>query len=218
MLIKHMITTGILLGLFAIAGTTLVGLTQEGTKERIAEAEREALLHSLNAVVDPGRYDNDIFSDTIEVSSLTYLGSTHPVTIYRARQAGKPVAVMFATTAPNGYSGPIRLMIGINADGTLTGVRVINHRETPGLGDDIEIERSNWILGFNGKSLSNPGLRGWRVKRDGGEFDQFTGATITPRAVVEAVHNSLLYFSEQHDELFNRAALAPPEHQEDEHE
>ena len=108
-----------------------------------------------------------------------------------------------SSIAPNGYNGPIHLLVGIKADGTLAGVRVVKHRETPGLGDVVEISRSDWILGFNDRSLSKPDEKGWKVKRDGGIFDQFTGATITPRAVVKAVHNALLYFEKNQVILFS---------------
>ncbi|MBE9559884.1 MAG: electron transport complex subunit RsxG, partial [Proteobacteria bacterium] len=122
---------------------------------------------------------------------------------YRARKNSQNVAVVFTSVAPNGYNGSIRLLVGINADGSLSGVRVVKHRETPGLGDVVEISRSDWILGFDNKSLSDPDTRGWKVKRDGGVFDQFTGATITPRAVVKAVHNALLYFDKNQGMLFS---------------
>jgi electron transport complex protein RnfG len=124
------------------------------------------------------------------------------VTVYRARLHGEPVALVIAAVAPDGYSGTIRLLVGINVDGSLSGVRVVAHRETPGLGDAIEEERSDWILGFTGKSLQNPPLQKWAVKKDGGAFDQLTGATITPRAVVKAVRQALLYYRDQKDALF----------------
>jgi electron transport complex protein RnfG len=125
--------------------------------------------------------------------------------VYRARKYGWPVAVVLAPVAPDGYNGTIRLLVAIKMDGTLAGVRVIQHRETPGLGDAIEAERSDWILGFDGKSLNDPVQEKWKVKRDGGDFDQFTGATITPRAVVKAVNKALLYFRLHGHSLFERA-------------
>ena len=108
--------------------------------------------------------------------------------------------------APDGYAGAIKLLVGIRANGTLAGVRVISHKETPGLGDGIETKRSNWILGFNDTSLDKPDLHGWQVKRDGGQFDQLTGATITPRAIVKAVHQSLVYFKHNKQTLLNTTA------------
>ena len=123
-------------------------------------------------------------------------------TAYRARLQGEPVAVIFNSVAPDGYNGKIHLLVGVNIDASLAGVRVVKHAETPGLGDAIEIRKSPWIRGFDGKSLNNPDQAGWRVKRDGGEFDQLTGATITPRAIVAAVRNTLLYYQQNADMIF----------------
>jgi electron transport complex protein RnfG len=201
------ITAAVLL-LFAVTGTLLVALTFEGTREQIAANEREALLRKLNVLIPQQRYDNAIFQDTIQVSNAHLLGTGEPVTVYRARRGGEPVALVIAPVAPDGYSGTIRLLVGINLDGSLSGVRTLAHRETPGLGDKIEAERNDWILGFDGKSLDNPSLASWQVKRDGGAFDQFTGATITPRAVVKAVRNSLIYYRDNHAALFAEAETA----------
>jgi electron transport complex protein RnfG len=195
------ITAAVLL-LFATIGTLLVALTYEGTRAQIAANEREALLRKLNVLVPPERYDNAIFEDTLQVTGAPLLGSMEPVTVYRARHGGEPVALVIAAVAPDGYSGSIRLLVGINRDGSLAGVRTLAHRETPGLGDRIEAQRDDWILGFAGMSLDRPPLAAWGVKRDGGAFDQFTGATITPRAVVKAVKNSLIYYRDNREALF----------------
>ena len=199
---RHMLQTGVLLGLFAMAGAALVAATYEVTKQRIAENERLALLDKLQSVVPPERYDNNLLDDTVQVGDPELLGTARPVNVYRARKDGEPVAAILTPVAPDGYGGPIRLIVGVNADGSVAGVRVLSHRETPGLGDLIEESRSDWILGFNGKSLGNPPAEKWKVKRDGGVFDQFTGATITPRAVVTAVRNTLEYFQNHRDTLF----------------
>ena len=204
---RNSLITAVILGLFAITGTTLVAFTYDRTLDRIAANEREALMSKLNVLVPHDRYDNMLFEDTLQVRDRKLLGTTEPVTVYRARLDGKPVALVMTPVAPDGYSGSIKLLVGINADGTLTGVRVSAHRETPGLGDAIEEERSDWIYGFDGKSLDNPPLERWRVKRDGGAFDQLTGATITPRAIVKAVKKTLLYYREHRADLF---ADAPP--------
>jgi len=201
MLLKHMGRSALLLGLFALVGTGLVVLTYTGTQARIAEAERLFLLRSLNSVIPAGSYDNDIFNDYLEVRSALYLGTENPVQVFRARHAGEPVAVAFSVVATDGYSGPIKLLVGINVAGEITGVRVLAHQETPGLGDKIEAQRSDWILGFDGHSLLNTMQKAWGVKRDGGEFDQLTGATITPRAMVKAVKKALEYFQAHRDEL-----------------
>jgi electron transport complex protein RnfG len=206
--------TAVILCLFAVTGTSMVAFIYGQTRDRIAANEREALMRKLNVLIPRDRYDNKLFEDTIQVRDQTLLGTDEPVTVYRARLGGKPVALVITPVAPDGYSGTIKLLVGIAVDGTLTGVRVTAHHETPGLGDAIEEERSDWIYGFNGKSLDHPPLDQWRVKRDGGAFDQLTGATITPRAIVKAVKNSLLYYREHRAELFANAlrpgAASPP--------
>ncbi|MGI9321922.1 MAG: electron transport complex subunit RsxG [Thiogranum sp.] len=191
--------------LFAVIGSGLVAFTFDSTAERIADNQRKALLKSLNELVPSHRYDNDIFADTLYAESSELLGTDQPIPVYRARKNGWPVAAVLAAVAPDGYNGPIRLLVAVNLDGTLAGVRVVQHRETPGLGDAVEAERSDWIQGFKGKSLTDPAKKGWKVKRDGGIFDQFTGATITPRAVVKAVHKALLYFQLHAHKLFEES-------------
>jgi len=198
---------GILAG-FAVFGALLVAITWESTAERIAANEREHLLRSLADVLPAGAYDNAVHEDYITVSHRQLLGTDNPVTVFRARQRNRPVALVLTPTAPGGYSGPIRLMVGILTDGRISGVRVVAHRETPGLGDRIEIERDDWILGFDGRGLGDPPRDEWAVRRDGGEFDQFTGATITARAVVSAVRDTLIYFETNRDALFAAPAGA----------
>lgn len=199
---RPVLVSSLFLFLFAVVGSGVVAYTHDRTAERIHDNERRALLKSLNEIIPSDRYDNDIFHDILYVHNRDLLGTDKPVPVYRARKNGWPVAAVLAPVAPDGYNGNIRLLVAINLDGTLAGVRVVQHRETPGLGDGIETSNSDWILGFKGKSLENPGKEGWKVKRDGGEFDQFTGATITPRAVVKAVHNALLYYQIHGHELF----------------
>lgn len=207
---KNMLFSALLLVLFAVAGTGLVALTHSATAERIAHNERETLLQSLHALISPDSHDNDIYSDRITVQDSALLGSKAPLPVYRARLGGKPVALVMTPVAPDGYSGDIRLLVAIRHDGTLAGVRVVAHKETPGLGDKIEVERSDWIHDFAGRSLDNPATAQWKVRKDGGVFDQFTGATITPRAVVKTVHNTLRYYQEHRDALF--APTQPEEH------
>ncbi len=201
-LFKNMAISAILLGLFAVVGTGMVSLTYENTAERIAANHRATLLKTLHELIPADQYDNDIFSDSIHVTNSALLGSDRAVNVYRARKAGQPVAAIIESIAPDGYSGNIYLLIAIKYNGQLAGVRVVNHRETPGLGDAIDLSHSDWILSFTGKSLKNLKTEDWAVKRDGGNFDQFTGATITPRAVVKAVHNALIYFNQHRDKLF----------------
>ena len=208
---RKILISAVFLFLFAVIGSGLVAFTFDSTAERIADNQRKALLKSLNELVSNNRYDNDIFHDTLYVENSELLGTDDPVPVYRARKNGWPVAAVLAAVAPDGYNGTIRLLVAVNLDGTLAGVRVVQHRETPGLGDAIEAERSDWILSFKGKSLSNLAKNGWKVKRDGGTFDQFTGATITPRAVVKAVHKALLYFQIHAHSLFEQL----PDHADD---
>ncbi|MEJ2344310.1 MAG: electron transport complex subunit RsxG [Gammaproteobacteria bacterium] len=215
---RNVIGATILLALFALIGTALVAFTFDSTKARIAQNERDAILHSIHSIIPTSKYDNDIFTDTIDAPPSPLLGSSKPTTIYRARKDGRPVAVAFPTTAPDGYNGAIKLLVGIYYDGTLAGVRVISENETPGLGDQIELDRTHWILAFTGRSLHNPDSKGWAVKKDGGVFDQFTGATITPRAVVKAVHKALIYFHEHRDKLFPKAAKKAKEREQETHE
>jgi electron transport complex protein RnfG len=210
-ILRNMTISAVLLGLFAILGTGLVALTFKQTKERIAENERLAVVDSLHALITPTEHDNDLYQDVIQVRDAEMLGSEEPINIYRARSHGQPVAAIIAAVAPDGYAGPIKLLVAVRYDGTLAGVRVVSHRETPGLGDGIERERSDWILGFNGKSLFNPATKDWKVKRDGGIFDQLTGATITPRVVVQAVYKTLLYYNKHRDEVFKQAATPQEE-------
>jgi electron transport complex protein RnfG len=205
MRLRPVIFSALFLFLFAIAGSGLVSYTFESTSEQIAANKRRALLESLNELIPPQRYDNDIFSDVLLVESPELLGTEQEVPVYRARKSGWPVAAVLAPVAPDGYNGTIRLLVAANMDGSLAGVRVIEHRETPGLGDAIEAGKSDWIRSFEGKSLGEPPEEQWKVKRDGGVFDQFTGATITPRAVVKAVRKALLYFETHRQSLFEQA-------------
>lgn len=201
-IIKNMIISALVLALFAILGTFFVSFTYDNTINKINENKRLALLKAFHVLIPPAAHNNDIFTDIIQVTDRNLLGNKKPVNIYRARKDNKPVAVIINSVAPNGYSGNIELLVAINFDGVLAGVRVVQHKETPGLGDAIEENRSDWITKFKRLSLDNPDKKGWAVKRDGGEFDQFTGATITPRAIVKAVYNTLRYYKENRDTLY----------------
>ncbi len=202
MLIKRMLHAALLLTFFAVLSGVLVAVSFQMTYQQIKANERAYLLRTLNVLIPYQQYDNDLFTDIREVQNEALLGTDEPVMIYRARQAGQPIAAVLTPVAPDGYNGHIRLLVGINYEGILIGVRVLSHKETPGLGDNIDMRRSNWILGFNGRSLIHPDESGWKVKRDGGIFDQFTSATITARAVVKALHNTLLFFKQSRDEIF----------------
>ena len=174
------------------------------TAERIAEQQRASTLRAL-AVLLPEEYDNDPQADRIDVVAPAWLGSEDALTVRRARNDGRVEALLLEAVAPDGYNGDIRLLVGVDAGRRVIGVRVVEHRETPGLGDPIEIARGPWITGFDGRSLHDPSEDAWRVQRDGGAFDQLAGATITPRAVVGAVRRAL-QFVETHGEAL---AMAP---------
>lgn len=201
-IVRNMIISAVVLALFAIVGTFFVSFTYNNTIDRINENKRLALLKAFHVLIPPSAHDNDVFNDIIEVSNRSLLGSKKPVKIYRARKENKPIAVIVSSVAPDGYNGNIELLIAVYYDGTLAGVRVIGHKETPGLGDAIEADRSDWITKFQLQSLTSIDRKDWAVKRDGGKFDQFTGATITPRAIVKAVYNTLRYYKEHRDTIY----------------
>jgi len=197
---RSMLKNATVLGLFAIVTVGAVTLLQQGTAERIQAAERAAQVRALGEILPTGSYDNHLLDDSVLVQDRL-LGNRSPLPAYIAIKDGRPSAVILQAIDPDGYSGAIHLLVGIHADGRVAGVRVIGHRETPGLGDKIELAKSPWIRSFEGKSLTNPAADGWAVKKDRGEFDQFAGATITPRAVVGAVHRALQYFDAHKAEL-----------------
>jgi electron transport complex protein RnfG len=206
MLGKSISFNSIALGLFALITAALLATTHVNTKDRIAEAKREVAKRALLEIVPLERHSNDLLVDTLDIPAVywTTLGiKDGQVNI--ARKGNELVAVIVPSVAPDGYSGEIQMMVGINVDGTVAGVRVVSHRETPGLGDKVDIKKNNWILGFNGKSLTNPKPVGWKVKKDKGTFDQFTGATITPRAVVQQVLKTLQYYKEDRARLLKAA-------------
>lgn len=201
---RYILVSGLILGLFAVVGTALVGVTHQVTADKITDNERLALLRKLNQILPSEKYDNDLLHTTINLEADNRLGQEKPSTIYIAKRESEISAMIFPVIAAKGYSGEIKMLVGINIDGTLAGVRIVSHKETPGLGDVMEIDKSDWVLGFNGKSLNEPVERQWKVKRDGGAFDQFTGATITPRAVVQAVHLCLVYFDRHKKQLIEQ--------------
>jgi len=194
------------LGLVVIIGTTLLALVDRLTRDRISDQEQRVILQQLQQIIPDEAHDNALHLDYFQFRDEATFPQGQTVTAYRARQQGQPVAVILRFAAVDGYNGRINLLAGIDVAGRLAGVRVTSHKETPGLGDGIEIERSDWILDFNDKSLQQPALEHWKVRRDGGSFDQMSGATITPRAVVNAVRLALLYFREHQEELFDTPA------------
>ncbi len=188
----------VVLGGFSLAATLLLAVANALTLEPIAQSAQEDLRRSLEQVIPASNHDNNPASDTLVLKA-----DGKDVLVYRARQASQVSGVAFEVSR-RGYSGSIRVLLGIDATGQLTGVRVLHHTETPGLGDKIEVNRSDWITRFTGLSLGNPPDAQWAVKKDGGPFDQFAGATITPRAVVNAIRDGLRLFAAQRDTLLEK--------------
>lgn len=183
----------LLLGGFCLLGSALLSFGDVKTHDAIATRLEEDLKASLEQVIPPQYYDNDLLKNTLLLDSETL--------VYVAKKDGKVSAVAFMVTSNNGYSGAIKSLVGIDKQGQLLGVRVLTHAETPGLGDKIEHAKSDWILSFNGHSLTDLTAAQWKVKKDGGVFDQFSGATITPRAVVGSVYQGLQFFAQHRDVL-----------------
>jgi electron transport complex protein RnfG len=203
MLGQSITRNSLLLGLFAVCTTALIAGTFLLTKERIAEQKRLAEEKALLEIVPRSRHDNAMLDDTLALDAASPgLGLGEDRQAYVARNDGEVVAVIIPAVAPDGYTGDIELIVGVNRDGTVAGVRALAHRETPGLGDKVDIKKSNWVRGFEGKSLDNPRPERWAVKKDKGEFDQFTGATITPRAVVAATLRVLQFAEANRSSLF----------------
>jgi electron transport complex protein RnfG len=189
----------------AIVTLALVALAHV-TRERIETNQQSGVIAGLNALMATGSYDNDLLRDAIAVTAPDLLGTSRPVPIYRARKGGQPVAAIMRPIAPDGYRGAIELLVAIHYDGTLIGVQVLQHNETPGLGNAFETRDKAWLEAFEGLSLTNPPQQRWSVRKDGGDFDAFTGATITPRAIVKAVRRSLEYYHAHRDTIFTAPA------------
>jgi electron transport complex protein RnfG len=207
--VKRSLRGGLILGAAAVVAFGLVALVHDATRDRIAASERARRVAQFDAVLGDTHHDNDLLADVTYAHDPDLLGTTSRVPVYRARLAGQPVAAVLAPVAPDGYAGSIDLLVAIGADGKVLGVHVLRHHETPGLGDAIEERKSGWIRGFIGRSLADPPLERWKVRKDGGDFDQFTGATVTPRAIVRAVAACLAYFRQHRDELFAAPATMP---------
>lgn len=211
MLGQSITKNGVLLGLFAVVTTAVIASTYLGTRDSIRDNIRQAEAKALLEIIPANRHDNDMLDDAYPIDDESLLGLRETKQYYLARQQSQAVAVILPATARDGYTGDIDLIVGINADGSIAGVRVLSHRETPGLGDQVDYKKSRWVDGFIGKSLAQPEPARWTVKKDGGVFDQFTGATITPRAVTAAVRRSLEYFRVHRDALLHPSGeLAHP--------
>ncbi|MBN7771696.1 electron transport complex subunit RsxG [Marinobacter daepoensis] len=192
------------LGLFAIITGGTIALTQGLTETRIQEQAARAEARALFEIIPESRHDNNLLKGVVTLPSSDRLPIDGPVKAWVARKGGNPVGLIIPALAPDGYSGDIHLLVGLDLEGRVLGVRVTGHKETPGLGDRIETRKSEWIHAFKGKSLGNPPPKAWNVRKNGGTFDQFTGATITPRAVVKAVQRTLVYFRQHHATIRER--------------
>lgn len=201
------VRTAVILFVFVIVFTGLLSGAYLWTKPAIEASAIEEKMKLIDEVLPRSAYDNDLLKDTLQIPASPLLGLDEPSIAYRARKGGQSVALVFEAAAPDGYSGRIRLLLAVSADGALTGVRVTQHRETPGLGDYIEPKKDRnkerpWITQFNGLSLMTVSERDWKVKKDGGRFDSVAGATVTPRAIVKAVHKAMKYLDENRAQLY----------------
>ncbi len=190
----------------AAAAAAVILLINAATRDRAALNEARQALVLLRPLLPAGSYDNQPVTDRILVTAPDLLGSGAPLPVYRARYQGEPVSAVITVVARQGFVGPIRLLVSVGIDGRVIAVRAIAHDETPGLGDRINRTASDWVSGFTDRSLRNPDPAGWTVRRDGGEFDQLTGATVTSRAVVTAVRNAVMFFERERATLFTRPA------------
>jgi electron transport complex protein RnfG len=194
------------LGALLLALAAAVAITAQATRQRIARNEAAQVMKVISTVLPRELYDNEPDGDRILALAPDLLGSSEPLPVYRARRNGEPAAAVITAFARQGFVGPIRLMVAIAADGKVLAVRVVAHEETPGLGDRIDAAKSDWIAVFRQRSLADPAPELWTVRRDGGEFDQLTGATVTSRAVVNAVRDAALYFQQHRTEIFELPA------------
>jgi len=211
---QSIVKNAIGLALFAFITAGVIALVQINTAATIENNIAKAKAKALYEIVPESTVDNDLLNDALVLTTDTSKQRLHinllgPIqdgaTLHYAKKDGNIHAVILPAVAPDGYTTAIQLLVGINIDGTVAGVRIVDHKETPGLGDKVELKKSNWVLSFNNQSLENPKEEFWKVKKDGGEFDQFTGATITPRAVVDAVKRALMFYKQFKDTILELA-------------
>ncbi len=200
---SSVIKGGITLAIIAALCTALVAVTYTATADRIEANEQAWLERSLQPALSGLFFDSGVTESMITIPPPHDLPGSEAALIYRVYAEAEPVAALFVVNARDGYAGPIRILIGVEADGKITGVHVLEHRETPGLGDRVESGKSDWVKQFDGRSLVDPAPSAWGIKRDGGAFDQLTGASVTPRAIVKAIRDTLLYFDAHREEIFS---------------
>lgn len=203
---SSVIRSGATLTLIAAVCTALVAFTYQVTHARIAANERAWLEQSLQPALSGLFFDSGVSESVMTIPAPHELPGSEDAVVYRVYSGESPVAALFVVSARDGYAGAIRMLVGIDIEGAVSGVHVLSHRETPGLGDRIETSKSDWVRQFDGRSLNNPVASGWKIRRDGGDFDQLTGASVTPRAVVKAVKKTLQYFDANAVTIFAAAA------------
>jgi electron transport complex protein RnfG len=203
-MLKTIRKNGLVLALFACVTTGVVSVTHLLTEDTIKAQQTAQLQGQLNQVIPTSLHDNELYANCVLLNSPE-LGGKDDLPAYIATIDGEPTAIALETLALDGYNGTIRLLVGVDLNGTVLGVRVLSHQETPGLGDKIDLRVSNWILGFADQSVSSDNQSDWKVRKDGGQFDQFTGATITPRAVVKAVYKASLYFNQHQSTILTNS-------------
>lgn len=208
--LKHALTTAGLMVSFFVIGTLVLSITFEKTQAPIEASVAHEKQLKLAEVLPAGLYDNDLMANTVHLPAGGLLGNRQSTAAYVATHQGAPVAVVLEATAPDGYSGEIKLLLAVSKTGEVLGTRVITHKETPGLGDYIDIAHGDWIKQFDQQSLQTHDDKGWKVKKDGGQFDYMAGATITPRAVVKAVHKALQFVQASQDTLFQPKTVTTP--------
>lgn len=194
--------SGITLAVIAAICTSLVATTYHFTVDRIAANDKALLEQSLHPALSDIFYDSGVSESLLVLSPPHELPGSEEALIYRVYAKDEPVAALFVVTARDGFSGPIRILVGVDVAGKVTGIRILRHRETPGLGDKIVVSRSDWVHQFAGRSIGDPAVTEWAIRRDGGQFDQLTGASITPRAALKAIRDTLIYFAAHKDEVF----------------
>ena len=210
------IKSGVTLALIAAICTALVAVTYQLTETRIAANEQAWLERSLQPALSGLFFDSGVSDSKLIVQPPHELPGTEAAIIYRVYAQDAPVAALFVVSARDGYAGPIRILVGIDINGVVSGIHVLEHRETPGLGDRVESTKSDWVKQFSGRSLIDPKPVGWNIKGDGGQFDQLTGASVTHRAVIKAIRETLLYFDTYKEEIFAEASTGSVEEEEQE--
>jgi electron transport complex protein RnfG len=205
-ILKHAVKTAWVMVAFTVVSTLGLAIVHHTTKAPISKAEAAVRMSLFGQILPTDLYDNDLLQDAIKQPAGGDLGNRDETMIHRARLKSAPAAVILEATAPDGYSGDIKLLVAIKATGEIVGVRVLDHKETPGLGDYIDIAHSDWIKNFDAQSLAKTKDEAWLVKKDGGQFDFTTGATITPRAVIKQVHKVLKFYQAHQQAIFATAS------------